>query len=454
MTEGGSGRPGDGRYGDDASGSSPRGDIPRGDIPRGDTPRGDAPHGDTPHGGTPAEGTPPRGSASDGPRSGEPASGGAPGDAAEGPTGGEGDDPSPDNPSPDEPLASEEQAIRRLLQDSVRDLQPSEETLDHLRRAVPARRTHRRQALVGITAAALIAVVGIPTLLYGGVVPGVGDDKHPLTASSTHGQTHGPDGGTGAQDGEGADRTGKDGKGDGEDKGGKGEGSTAPSPSGGPGDDTADPSETLTASAPTCGRDQLGKGTAQTGSPDGQGRVYGSFRVTNTSGDACTVEGEGMLGADTQGGTARARVAIMDHTPGDPAPGLGDPAAASDELVLKPGASYLVKFAWVPSDSGSGCSSGTPSPNTNLTSNEPPPNTGSDSGGDDGGGADSGGGSGGTGTLPGDGNSGSGDPGDGPGESSVVLSHTPEVGSPAVADTKLDGACGGTVYRTGVLPAS
>lgn len=395
-------------------------------------------------------------------RNGDDASNGTPSNGAPsngaptgGPSAGSGDEPQASGPQAPEPLAPEEQDIRRLLQDSVRDLEPSEDTLDHLRRAVPARRTHRRQALVGAVAVALVAVVGIPTLLYGGVVPGVGDDKHPLTASSSHGQTHGPDGDTGARDGEDGDKAGKGGKDDGEGKDGKGESSSDPSPSGGPGNGSADPDETLAASAPTCGRDQLGRGTAQTGSPDGQGKVYGSFRVTNTSGNACTVEGEGMLGANTQGGSDRARVAIMDHTPGDAAPGLGDPAAASDELVLSPGASYLVKFAWVPNDSGPGCSSNSPAPYSGDAGNDTTTSpTAGDPGSDDSGGADTGGGSGGTGTTPGDGNSGTGDPGGGSGDSSVVLSHTPEVGSPAAADTKLDGACGGTVYRTGVLPAS
>ncbi|MDJ1131865.1 DUF4232 domain-containing protein [Streptomyces iconiensis] len=423
----GLGNPGEGRHGDDTSGS------------------GTSPEGThSTHPGSTSDGTSPNPSADgmsaaggDEPRTpgGHPASG--------------------THPAPDEPLAAEEEAIRRLLRDSVRDLEPSEDSLDHLRRAVPARKTHRRQALVGAVAAALVAVVGVPTLLYGGVVPGIGDDKHPLTASSSQGQTHGPDGGTGEHDGESGDKTGKDGKGEGKDKDGKGKGSAEPSPSGGPGNGSADPSETLTASAPTCGRDQLGEGSAQTGEPDGQGKVYGSFRVTNTSGDACTVEGEGMVGANVQGGSERARVAIMDHTPGDPAPGLGDPAAASDELVLRPGASYLVKFAWVPKDGGSGCSSDSPSPKNSQANNEVSnPDTAGGTGGDDSAGGDSGGGAGGTGTTPGEGSAGTGDPGNGSGEPSVVVSHTPEVGSPAAAGTKLDGACGGTVYRTGVLPAS
>ncbi|MFG3254217.1 DUF4232 domain-containing protein [Streptomyces sp. NPDC048172] len=355
----------------------------------------------------------------------------------------------------------EEQALRRLLQDSVRDIEPSPESLEALQRAVPARRQHRRQALVGAVAAALVAVVGIPALLYGGVVPGVGDDRHPLTASSSHGQTQGPGEGSESGGGKEGEHRGKDGDKGGKDKEEKGKDKTDPSePSGGKTSGGADPSDSLVASAPTCGREQLGNGSAQAGSPDGAGKVYGSFRVTNTSGDACTVDGEGMVGASTEG-NARARVQVAVHTAGDPATGLPDPAAESDELVLKPGESYLVRFAWVPTQSGS-CSSTTPSPETSPdtgTGTDAEPTAGAEtSGGGEttgGGGTDSGGaGTGGGSEGPGDGGATGGESGGGTGEEpKVVISHTPDVGDPAAADAVVNGACGGTVYRTGVLPA-
>jgi hypothetical protein len=339
-------------------------------------------------------------------------------------------------------LDSTEETLRELLRNSVRDLEPSPDTLRHLQRAVPARRTHRRQALVGAAAAVIVAAVGVPALFLGGVMPGVGDDKAPLTASSSQGQTHGPEGGSGADGGKDQGKD-KGGKGEGKDKGGKGDGDVDPSPSGGPGDGSPDPDDALTASAPSCGPDQLGQASAQANSPDGQGKVYGSFRVANTSSDACTVEGEGMVGASVQG-TTRARVTVADHTTGDPAPGLGDPGIASSEVVLKPGAAYMVKFAYVPNG---GCDGDSPTTNSTQSDNgATTPTAGSDSGGDSGGGDNGAGGANGT---PGENGSG----GDPSGDSSVVLTHTPEGGSPPIADTRVEGGCGGTVYRTGIIPA-
>ena len=366
---------------------------------------------------------------------------------------------------PGEPVDPEGEALRRLLQDSVRDIEPSPESLEALQRAVPARRQHRRQALVGAVAAALVAVVGVPALLYGGVVPGVGDDDRPLNASSSHDQTRGPGEGSESGGGKEGEHRGKDGGGGEKDKDEKGKDKTDPSePSGGKENGGADPSDSLAASAPTCGRDQLGNGSAQSGSPGADGKVYGSFRVTNTSGDACTVDGEGMVGASTPGG-ARARVQVAVHTAGDPATGLPDPGAESDELVLKPGESYLVRFAWVPNQGGQ-CADDTPSPGTSPqsgTDTDAEPTAGAETGGGEGaggGGADSGGGTGGSEGPGGDGGGstgGGGDGGNGGGsgdDSKVVISHTPDVGTPAAADTAVDGACGGTVYRTGVLPAN
>ncbi|MGP3989134.1 hypothetical protein [Streptomyces sp. 3N207] len=338
-------------------------------------------------------------------------------------------------------LSSEEETLRELLRSSVRGIEPPadsvDRTLEHLHRAVPARRAHRRQAMVGGMAAALVVVVGVPALFYGGVVPGVGGDDQPLTAASTHGQTRGPDAGVGEKGGKGEERH-HGGKGKDTGKGDKGGSDAPPSPTGGPGDSGADSDETLNASAPTCGSEQLGGGSAQSGAPDSSGTVYGSFRVANVSGDACTVDGEGVVGASVQG-SGGGQVTVVDHTAGDPAPGLGDPAAARDEVVLPPGKAYVVKFAWVPS----GCSS--PSPQGGRYEGETSgPNSGADAGS-----ADGGGDSGGTGT-PGEADGGNGDPGGGDAE--IVVSHTPEGGAP-VAGTRVPGTCGnGTVYRTGVIP--
>ncbi|MBQ0864667.1 hypothetical protein [Streptomyces sp. RK75] len=368
--------------------------------------------------------------------------------AADGPEegGSGGDDSAPEEMSLDlfdeSALTSEEETLRELLHSSVRGIEPPadslDRTLDHLHRAVPARRAHRRQAMVGGVAATLVAVVGVPALFYGGVVPGVGGDDQPVTAASTHGQTRGPDAGSGGSGGKDEDKhTG--GKDKDKGKGDKGGGSAHPAPSGGPGD-SADPNESLSASAPTCGSDQLGAGSAQSGVPDSSGTVYGSFRVANVSGNACTVEGEGIVGASVQG-SGGGQVVVVDHAPGDPAPGLGDPAASRDEVVLRPGQAYVVKFAFVPS----GCSSPTPQ-GGRYDGETSGPSAGAGEGSADGGGDSAGGGTG----TPGESNGGSGDPGGGDAE--VVVSHTPESGAP-VAGTRVPGACGsGTIYRTGVIP--
>ncbi|MBO8194097.1 hypothetical protein ITI46_20885 [Streptomyces oryzae] len=339
-------------------------------------------------------------------------------------------------------LSSEEETLRELLKGSVRSIEPPadslDRTLEHLHRAVPARRAHRRQAMVGGVAAALVAVVGVPALFYGGVVPGVGGDDHPVTAASTHGQTRGPDAGSGGNGGKGEDKH-DGGKGEDQGKGDKGGADAHPSPSGGPGDSGAGSDETLNASAPTCGSEQLGGGSAQAGTPDSSGTVYGSFRVANVSRNACTVEGEGVVGASVQG-SGGGQVVVVDHTSGDPAPGLGDPAAARDEVVLRPGQAYVVKFAFVPSG---GCSS--PSPQGGRYEGD---TTGPSAGSGDGS-ADGGGDGGSTGT-PGEADGGGGDPGGG--DTAVVVSHTPEGGEP-VPGTRVPGGCGsGTIYRTGVIP--
>ena len=53
------------------------------------------------------------------------------------------DDPGPDG------LDSDELALRRMLHHAVQQMEPRDGTLDHLRRAVPARRARKRQATVG-----------------------------------------------------------------------------------------------------------------------------------------------------------------------------------------------------------------------------------------------------------------------------------------------------------------
>jgi hypothetical protein len=199
-----------------------------------------------------------------------------------------------------------------------------------------------------------------------------------------------------------------------------------------------------------CKAAQLGSATAHVGAPDDAGAVYGSFRVTNISRGSCTVGGPGTVTARAQGAADQTKVTVVQHTVGDPATALPAPPTEVSGLVLSPGSAYEVEFAWVPSDAcptsgGSdtgGTETGGPSPDPS------PSKAGSTTGGATTavgtGSGTGGGGSGATTQLARE---------DTPADGSVVVSHTPEAGSPAVSATVPD-ACAGTVYRTGLLAAS
>ncbi|MDT0380236.1 hypothetical protein RM572_15875 [Streptomyces sp. DSM 42041] len=383
----------------------------------------------------------------------------------------------------------DEVALRRLLQDSVRDIEPSAGTLEHLQHAVPARRARRRNVMVGAAAAVLACGVAVPTVLHADFVPGAGKPMH----NAGHSQDHVPAeqrGGVNQGDGTaGGDTTVGGHSGAGRGTGEAGAPTTGSST--GP-----NPSSSLGPVSPTCTRAQLGASESRQEAPDAQGHVYGSFRVVNVSADSCTVEGGGIVMATAQGTADSSMIQVVDHTSGDVATGLPDPVAVDDEVVLEPGAAYVVRFAWVPT-AGSGCSPTTPPPGEGgdgAQGGARPMGSSGDvvdagtSGGTTGGGAEGGdgtpeepgtggsSGSGGSGTG-GSGGSGSGGSGDGGSDtggsgsggteggstggggepvppSAVLLSHTPEAGEPTVDPVQLDGACAGTVYRTGVLPAA
>ncbi len=335
----------------------------------------------------------------------------------------------------DEPGGEDEEALRRLLHRAVDELEPSPESLDHLRRAVPARRARRRQALIGAAAALVLGCAAVPALVHVATTSDGSNDR-PANAASSHrtpetsGGRHGE--GSGGKDADGPSDTVEEHKGDkgkdkGKDKPPKGE-------EGGSGGTAPDPTNTLNATSPTCGRAQLTSGGAgSVGAADAEGRVYGSFRVVNVSDRACTVEGSGSVGASAQGGADASRILVVDHTAGDAAAGLPDPSTQPGTLILKPGQAYEVKFAWIPASGGgtSGCSTtGTPTPDPSTDSAQDGPQddpTTGDPGGTPGGG------------------------GGEPQDASVLVSHTPEAGDPAAASVTIGGACAGTIYRTGLL---
>lgn len=349
--------------------------------------------------------------------------------------------------TPDAPDASDlspaELAVRELLHRAVGDVEPREGTLDHLRHAVPARRARRRQALVGMAAAAVFVGTAIPALVH--VSGSSGSTANPSIA----GQASQAQGGTGQGS---SDEAGSDGsappyaKGD-ADTGGSSAGPDAP-------DNTAAGTATggdLTATvppAPECAAGQLGQATATLQRPDASGTVYGTFRVTNASIAGCTVKDTGEIWTAALGAADAARITVTGHTAGDAASGLPDPALSRSEVMLKPGTAYEVKFAWVPSETcpstgggGSGGDSGgndtpgdgvpSPAPSETATQQTNPMSGSAET----------------SSVAPQLGEE------DGTTDGSVVVSFTPESAAGSATVTLSD-ACAGTVYRTGLLEAT
>ncbi|MEV3854018.1 hypothetical protein AB0J38_06785 [Streptomyces sp. NPDC050095] len=340
----------------------------------------------------------------------------------------------------------DELELRRLMRQAVADIAPSDEALEHLRRAVPARRARKRQAVVGVVAAGVFVAMAVPAVLHVANTGSAGDRPSIAGHSET---THGGVGvnpsSSGGQDSVGSPSTSQDGKDEnGKDKDGKGgaTGSDGTAGSGAGGTAGPTPGSTAAASSPACDATDLNKAVADVGTPDASGTVYGSFRVSNVSDANCTIDSPGSMVTLAQGAADPTKVSVVDHTSGDKATGLPDPSTEPSQLILEPGSAYEVRFAWVPS--GQCPSTGTGTGGTGVGESPSPTPTS----GDTGNGAD-------TGTQTGTSDSGlstqlgSEDTADG----SVVVSHTAEPGEPSVSATIPD-ACAGTVYRTGALPAS
>lgn len=329
-------------------------------------------------------------------------------------------------------LGGDEVALRRLLQGAVQDLEPSDGALDHLRRAVPARRARKRQALVGVAAAALLIGTAVPAFVH--VANSGGSDEarpvnagHGEEAQGGTGDAMGAVGGEKGTDNPSADSQGTEQNEDGpKEKPGEKPGADA---SDGTTGGTAVPPGPPPASAPACGPGQLGVASAQAGRPDADGKVYGTFRIANVSQSGCVVSGGGTVGFQAMGAADHARITVVTHTTGDAASGLPDPSQEAGSLLLQPDTAYEVKFAWVPSDT---CPATGASP-------DPTPTDGGSSG------ASTGTGTSGEGTQ-----SQLADEDGGTQDGSVAVSHTAEGGAP-VAETTIANACAGTIYRTGVL---
>ncbi|MFJ8073755.1 hypothetical protein ACIQ7Q_07375 [Streptomyces sp. NPDC096176] len=325
----------------------------------------------------------------------------------------------------------DEDALRRLLQGAVEDIQPSPGALEHLHRAVPARRARKRQALVGMAAAALLIGTAVPAFVH--VANSAGSEK-PNPINAGHGEQ--AQGGTGNEPGV----TGGDNGTKGPTQGAGG--TVVPGRTTGPNRPTDQPTgvgdgasgsvqSPAAGEVPACTSDQLSVST-ELGVPDAEGKVYGTFRVTNISGTDCFAAGS-TIGFQAMGAADAARIGVARHAAGDAASGLPDPTAAETDAAIAVAAkAYEMKFAWVPSDT---C------PTEDDPSPDPSPSVGDSSGG----------GQGGTGTSEGS----AAEPQlvteDGLKDGSVAVTYS-GLGGSVTGQTTVPNACAGTIYYTGVLP--
>ncbi len=331
-------------------------------------------------------------------------------------------------------LDSDELALRRMLHDVVQEMEPRDGALDHLRRAVPVRRARKRQAAVGMAAAALFLGTAVPALVH--VSNSGGSDANPSIAgqaSQAQGgvdQGKNPDGGSSGKVGDSSGKTGEPGKSGATDSGQGKESTGGATPTG--------PTASSAASAPACLPAQLTAAEPTVAVPDAAGIVYGVFRVQNSSSGACTVGGAVSLTYDAQGAADAAKITVAAHASGDVAAGLPDPSLNVAQLTLAPGSAYEVRFAWAPSET---C-----------------PTTGGAGGGGDGGGTASPSPTPSDQTGPTGGETASGATAqlyteDGTADGSVVVSYKGEDGS-VTTKAAVPNACAGTIYRTGVLASS
>ncbi|MFG2823108.1 hypothetical protein ACGFX4_27205 [Kitasatospora sp. NPDC048365] len=324
-----------------------------------------------------------------------------------------------------------ERELRARLRLAVDDLEPAAAALPLLRVAVPRRRARRRNAWTGAAVVTLAAAVALPALhgvdplfdLSGGATagaagaPGSAHPTHPPTGSATRSAP--------AQPPAAADPST----------------AAAPTASG-----TAGPSGTPTPGAtgavPACLPAALGKADARIDPADAAGRVYGWFHVANTSAQSCRIDRVGTVDAVAAPGAGSGTVRVLAHAAGDPADGLPDPAGLPREVVLAPGAAYVVRFGWVP---GRACDTATAAPSTaGQTVAQADTSAAA--------------------VAP----AGSAAPGASPGPSTdptaaptattgpdnaLTLSYALATGTPALATAQLKGACDGTVYQSTPEPA-
>ncbi|WDN52611.1 hypothetical protein [Streptomyces clavuligerus] len=337
----------------------------------------------------------------------------------------------------------DEDALRRMFQDAVGSMAPSEGALDQLRKAVPARRARRRQALVGVAAAALLLGTAIPAFVH---VSGAGANDG--DAHVNMGQAQQTQGGTGEapsrseqvrESPSAPGATGPSEKPQDRDEKDRPEPPGArpdkePVPGAAAGGVPVEPRDGTMPLPTACAPGQLGVALAEAGPADADGTVYGTFRIANISGASCTVDDGGTVEAHATGATDPARIGVARHTSGGPASGLPDPSQESAAVLLAPDTAYEVRFAWVPSEA---CPTDGESP-APTPSELPPDGEGA------GGGTDTGVDGMAPQLLTEDG---------APAAGGISVSLGSASGGP-MARTTVPNACAGTVYQTGLLSAS
>jgi hypothetical protein len=330
----------------------------------------------------------------------------------------------------------DEDDLRQLFHGAVQGIRPADGTLDHLRRAVPARRARKRQLTIGAAAAAVLLGTGLPAFVH---VADSGGSEDTRTVNTGHGRTS--EGGTGIEPEESASRGATSGPTKAPAKPEQPPAAKPPSHTSGSAKDTRGPTGPSTRTtppaaadpgAPECTSGQLAV-TAETGGPDGEGKVQGAFKVTNVSSDACLITSPGVVSFVPDGAADSASIGIAGYSAGD---GSGIPAVAeqSGTLVLTGSSGYEVRFAWVPN---------APCPTGGGVTPEPSGDPGTPSGGTDasGGGTETGG------TQP---QLGASEVNALPAEGQVTVTYAAPPGDPATTATIPD-ACAGIIYHTGIV---
>lgn len=315
----------------------------------------------------------------------------------------------------DDPSRPAEDQLRALLHQAVADIRPAPDGLARIGREVPRRRTRHRHAWVAGSAAVLLV----------GAVPAIGSAVNFTSSTAADRSAAPPSAPPSPTPAAGLGWTRPPRLGD-----------PAAVPtltadlSGSP--TTAPPSAiaSATAAVPGCAGGDLGQAASGVSAPDGSGQVSGWFTVRNVSSHSCLLTGPGTVTVSAASGIDPGKVRVVDHTAGDPAARLPDPAPAPVQLVLPPGTAYQEQFAYVPDRScgeGGDQPQASPSPGARAADvpATPPSATASSSPT-------------GTGATP---------------AATLTLTHTPQPDSAPLATAVLAVSCSGTVYRTAPQPA-